>query len=127
ANELKIYHTLLIPDSGSQGNYSDMNGFSAGLWKFTVLKGYWAGISLVALAFAVLLYSRGAVVGWKQKLRGMRERLSMPLKAALGTGLFLDVIAGGYYHYNVAFLNEYITPDERMDRQANYEKQLKNS
>lgn len=127
ANDLKIYHSLLIPDSGSLGNYSDMNGFSAGLWKFTVLKGYWAGISLVAFVLAVLLYSRGAMVGWKQKLRGMRERLSMPLKVALSAGLLLAAVAGGYYHYNVAFLNEYITPDENMDRQANYEKQLKNS
>ncbi len=125
ADELKVYHNLLIPDSGSLGNYSDMNGYAAGLWKFIVLKGYWAGFSVIALALSILLYSRGAVTGWKRKWRGMRERLDAPLKTALGIGLVLAIVAGGYYQYNVAILNDYVTPDTQRDRQANYEKQLK--
>lgn len=125
ASEMKIFNNLLIPDSGSVGEYSDMNGFAAGLDKFVVLKIYWAGACIILLAFAVLLYQRGNVFSFKERVKNMKQRLKAPQAIALASGVMIMFLAGAYYTYNTHYLNKYLNPEEEKDMQVTYEKTLK--
>lgn len=126
ASQMKIFNKLLIPDSGSVGNYSDMNGFAVGLDKFIVLKLYWAGACIILLVFAVLLYQRGIAFGFKERISNIKQRFKIPQAIALASGVLIMFLAGAYYTYNTRFLNKYLNPEQEKDLQVTYEKTLKN-
>ncbi|MEJ7559661.1 MAG: M1 family aminopeptidase [Pedobacter sp.] len=125
SGEMKIFNNLLIPNSGNLGNYSDMNGFAAGLEKFVVLKAYWAGICMVLMVLGVLLYEKGTETSFRSRLDNMPQRFKRPQAVFLCLGLFLMVSMAGYYIYNTTVLNKYSNPEQDKDLQVNYEKTLK--
>jgi ABC-2 type transport system permease protein len=125
AGQMKIFNNLLIPNSGSFGGYSDMNGFAAGLDKFIVLKLYWIGICIILLVIAVLCYQRGTEVSFKARLGNLKQRFKKTHILFFAFGVSLTVITASYYIYNTAFLNKYTNAEESMDLQASYEKTLK--
>jgi len=125
SDDIKVFNNLLIPNSGNLGNYSDMNGFAAGLEKFVVLKLYWAGIGMVLLVLAVLLYEKGTESSFRSRLDNMPQRFKGAQAIVLTMGLVLTLTMAGYYIYNTSVLNEYNTPEKDKDLQVAYEKALK--
>ncbi len=125
AGQMKIYNNLLIPNSGGVGDYSDMNGFAAGLDKYIILKLFWIGFCVMLLVVAVLFYQRGTETSFKARIQNISQRFKKPQALFLVMGLALTLFAGIFYSYNVSFLNEYKNPDQVKDLQANYEKTLK--
>lgn len=123
--QMKIFNNLLIPNSGSLGDYSDMNGFAAGLDKFIVLKLYWAGLGIILVVLATLFYQRGTETSFKSRWTNFKQRFKKPQIVFLTFGLFLTFSTAAYYIYNTTVLNKYTNPEENMDEQANYEKTLK--
>jgi ABC-2 type transport system permease protein len=125
AGKLKIFYNLLIPNSGSTGVYSDMNGFSAELEKFWVLKLFWIGVCGVLLVKAVLFYQRGTDTAFSTRWANSKERFGRPQLVFLLLSLLLVLGTGTYYYLNTEVWNRYRNPESDKDRQANYEKELK--
>jgi ABC-2 type transport system permease protein len=125
ANRMKIFENLLIPDSGSAGTYSDMNGFAAELDKFWVLKLFWFGVCGILLGIAVLAYHRGTDTGLRTRLNNARERFGKAQRIFMTLSLLLAILAGTYYTLNTHVWNRYRTPETDKDLQAGYEKELK--
>lgn len=125
AGQMKIFYNLLIPNSGSVGAYSDMNGFAASMDKYLVLKIFWMGIGGLMLTGAVLLYQRGTSTGFKERMANVRQRFGKAQAAFMVICLLVAIGAGGYYYTNTNIWNKYQNPEEENDLQANYEKQLK--
>ncbi|QJD96930.1 aminopeptidase [Mucilaginibacter robiniae] len=124
-SQLKIFYNLLIPNSGGVGTYSDMNGFAADINKFLVLKTYWAAIGGLVLLLAVLLYQRGTDNSFKARLHNLRQRFGKPQAVFAILVMIIALAAGVYYYINANVWNKYHNPEQEMDLQANYEKQLK--
>ncbi len=123
--EMKIFNNLLLPDSGDLGNYSDMNGFAAGLNKFVVLKLYWVGICIMLMVMAILFYQKGTETSFLFRLGNIKQRFKTPQALYLLFGLIMTVGMASYYIYNTTMLNKYSNPEDDMDDQAYYEKALK--
>lgn len=105
--------------------YSDMNGYGHYLkgWGWFAL--YWTLFALALLLLAQAFWPRGQMPRWQQRwrlavaqrgaLRGWRgAALLLCLAAWLGCGRWID--------YNTSVLNRYLTPAERFDLRADYEK-----
>ncbi len=105
--------------------FSDMNQFGhyfVPLLAFTV---YWALFCVVLIAGAHLMFRRGNVYQWSERLNAAKLRwnagvASISLIAVLAFGA-----VGSWIFYNTNVLNEYTTADEREERQADYEKAYK--
>lgn len=124
-NKLKIFENLLIPNSGSTGPYSDMNGFAAELEKFWVLKLFWFSVSGLLLLIAVLAYQRGTDTSLRTRLAQARLRFGRA-QGIFGTLCLLAALALGiYYSINTRVWNRYHDPETDKDQQAHYEKELK--
>ena len=125
SQDMKIFNNLLVPNSGNLGNYSDMNGFAAGLDKYLVLKLYWVGLCIVLLVIAILFYPRGTETSLQSRLHHFRQRFKGPQVLILSLGLVLTIAMAGYYIYNTTFINKYSNPEMEKDVRASYEKMLK--
>ena len=123
--DIKIFYNLLIPNSGGLGVYSDMNGFSAEINRFLVLKIFWVGFAGILLLLAVLFYQRGTDTAFKARLHNARQRFGRPQKVFLTVCLLVMIGFGGYYFVNTNVWNDYVNPEAQKDIQANYEKTLK--
>lgn len=101
--------------------YSDMNGF--GHFKALVfsLIAYWGAFCVLLIIAGHLLYPRGNYSAVRERLRDARARIGagVTLAASLAAIVFIGI--GGWVFYNTNILNEYLTPDERLQRQADYE------
>jgi ABC-2 type transport system permease protein len=124
-NRLKIFYNLLIPNSGSAGQYSDMNGFAAELEKFWVLKLFWIGICGLLLLIAVLFYQRGTDVSFKARWVNSRQRFGRAQMIFAVLSVLLVLGSGSYYYINTNIRNRYHNSESDMDLQAKYEKDLK--
>jgi ABC-2 type transport system permease protein len=125
AGQMKIFYSLLIPNSGGVGQYSDMNGFAASMDKYLVLKTFWIAMGGILLTLAVLLYQRGTSTGFKERLLSLRQRFGKSQAVLMAVCLVVAIAAGGYYFQNTNVWNEYGTPEDQKDLQVSYEKQLK--
>ncbi|WP_375417965.1 M1 family aminopeptidase [uncultured Hymenobacter sp.] len=122
--QLGLGHRLLGFGGGSNpGPYSAMNGYGHFLPAFWWTKLLWAGVALLLVLAAVLLWVRGT--DSTGRLREARRRWSPASSAALALGLLISLGAGGYIFYNTNVLNEYRTPKEGEQQQVAYEKQFR--
>ncbi|MEE8147405.1 MAG: M1 family aminopeptidase, partial [Longimicrobiales bacterium] len=105
--------------------YSDMNGFghfvTAQVWFYT----YWAFGAAILVVLSHLFWVRGQSTGFRARLSLARQRLSMPVFAALATALIGFVGTGAYVYYNTNVLNEYVPGDLFQARQVRFEKDYK--
>ncbi|HYH78683.1 MAG TPA: hypothetical protein VEX86_02775 [Longimicrobium sp.] len=122
AARLGIGHNLLVYGSAPHWSYTDMRGFGAtlGPWLWFML--YWAAWALLLVMAARLLWVRGMETGPRARLQLARGRFTRPTAgiAAAAAGLVLSL--GGFIFYNTNVLNEYVTPSERLERGAEYER-----
>ncbi|MEJ2245441.1 MAG: M1 family aminopeptidase [Acidobacteriota bacterium] len=102
--------------------YSDMNGFGHFIKPAVSQIGYWGAFCVLLLIAAHLLYPRGNDSALSERLRDARTRISrgVGFTAVLAAAAFISI--GGWIFYNTNILNEYLTPDARLELQADYEK-----
>jgi ABC-type transport system involved in multi-copper enzyme maturation permease subunit len=119
--EHHLYRFGTTPDAP----YSDMNGFApftgAVLW--TSL--YWGFWCVALLVGAHLLWVRGTEPRFRLRLRVSRQRVTGTVRAALAAAAIGVVATGSWVYYNTNVLNRYLPENQRLDRQADYEKQYK--
>ena len=121
-NKIGLEHNLWQFASTSGLTYSDLNQyghFSVGKLWYNL---YWGGLCMVLIVLGYSLWPRGKEYPLKYRLTSLPGNFTAlsATTAALGTLLFIG--AGVYIHYNTRVLNSYMTQDQRMDKQADYEK-----
>jgi ABC-2 type transport system permease protein len=124
-DKFKIFYNLFIPNSGSAGVYSNMNGFAAELEKFWVLKIFWIGICCLLLVLAVLFYQRGTDTAFRTRWANSKQRFGRPQLVFTILSLVVVLCSGSYYYVNTNIRNRYRNTESDKDLQAKYEKDLK--
>ena len=72
-----------------------------------------------------LFWQRGTAAGWRERRRQAAERLTAPVVAVAGVALLAFGGLAGWIYYNTHVLNRYVTANDRLQRQADYEKRYK--
>ena len=118
-------HTLYHYGSGSNAQYSDMNGFAPYIWRLSWYKLYWGSCAILLAFISNLFWNRGLTGDFKYRVKMAKSRMTPRLKSGmLGFGfLFLGV--GSFIFYNTNILNEYRRSDYYEKRSADYEKTYK--
>ena len=114
-------HVLInfsIPDTV----YSDMNGFGHFTKPVFSLIAYWGAFCVLLIIAGHLLYPRGNYSSVRERLRDARARLGAGVRLTAGLAAIAFIGVGGWIFYNTNILNEYLTPYERLQRKADYEK-----
>ena len=105
--------------------YSDMNGYGHFLAGQLAFQGYWALFLLALLLLCAALWVRGVDSGWRQRLRLARQRLHGRLGVALATATLAFVACGGWLYWSSNVRNEFVSPEQQLDRQARYEREYR--
>jgi hypothetical protein len=113
-----VLYNFSIPDAV----YSDMNGFGHFTKPVFLLIAYWGAFCVLLLVAGHLLYPRGNYFAVRERLRDARARLGAGVRLTTGLAALAFIGIGGWIFYNTNILNEYLTPDERLQREADYEK-----
>lgn len=119
---LGITHHLLVYGSSPGWSYSDMRGFGVSLGPWLWLKLYWAAWALLLAVVARLLWMRGMEAGVGVRLRTARLRFTRATARAAAVAVGLVLALGGFVFYNTNVLNPYLSPFERGERRAEYER-----
>ncbi len=125
APRMKIFYSLLIPNSGGVGDYSDMNGFAATIDRFVILKIFWMAFAGLLMGVSVLFYPRGTDTAYKNRISNAKNRFGSGQTLYMVICLLIAIVSGGFYFYNTNILNKYRNPEQLKDVQASYEKDLK--
>ncbi|HET7462042.1 MAG TPA: M1 family aminopeptidase [Longimicrobium sp.] len=120
-----IDHNLLQYGGSPSLVYSDMNGFGhvPGEWKW--FAAYWAGVGVLLMFVAGLLWVRGQEAGLGRRIRRVRRRVTPSLALPAAAVLALVGATGGFIFYNTNVLNHYQPRDEAKEITASYEKRYK--
>lgn len=121
SGQLGLEHNLYKFGSVPDAIYSDINGWGHLLVRVRSFQGYWGAGSVVLLVVAYLLWTRGTVSGWRERLVVARSRLSAPTLALGGAALAAFVALGGWIYLNTNVRNEYVSAIEAQRRQVDYE------
>ncbi|WP_219118709.1 M1 family aminopeptidase [Janthinobacterium sp. UMAB-56] len=105
--------------------YSDMNGYGHFLTGWAWFALYWSLFTVALVMLAQAFWVRGLSVDWRARVRLAQQRLSGVAGAALATVLLCWAGTGGWIFYNTNVLNQYVTSNIGMDKQARYEKLYK--
>lgn len=124
AARLGIDHDLLVYGSAPRWMYTDMRGFGATLGPWLWFMMYWGAWALLLGVVAKVLWMRGMEGSVRMRLQLARRRFTRSTAgaAAVAAGLVLGL--GGFIFYNTNVLNEYASPFERAERQAEYERRF---
>lgn len=102
--------------------YSDINGFGHYLKPVLWLIPYWGVFCILLLIGAHLIYPRGNYFALRERLNDARSRIGAGVKLTAGLAALAFVGIGAWIFYNTNIVNEYVTPYQRLQRQADYEK-----
>ncbi|MEP7157238.1 MAG: M1 family aminopeptidase [Betaproteobacteria bacterium] len=119
--EHELYKYGAIPPA----TYSDMNGFGHFLPRLFAFQAYWTAGAVLLVILAYLMWTRGTVGGWQERLQMARGRLHGGVKAGLAVGLLVFIGLGSFIFYNTNVLNHYRNSKAEQARQADYEKKYK--
>ncbi|HEU0277405.1 MAG TPA: M1 family aminopeptidase [Rhodanobacteraceae bacterium] len=113
-----LYHYGDAPNAP----YSDMNGFGS-FWIGTLwFRAYWYCLAIALLVTAALYWVRGTASGWRGRGRIALQRFRAPARIMLAVSLLGFVAIGVFLFHNTHGLYRYQTHDQRLQLQANYEK-----
>lgn len=122
---LDLDHNLYRYAFLSPAIYSDMNGYGHYVKPMVWFNTYWSLAAAVLVVLTHLFWPRGRDTDAAVRRRLARQRLTPRVRAVLATAIVAFVVTGAWIYYNTNVLNEYITSDAQLDRQAEYEKRYK--
>ncbi len=105
--------------------YSDMNGFGHFLLRVRAFQAYWAAAALLLAIAAYLFWVRGTTASWRGRIAIARRRFTPPVAGLSAFGAVAMAGMGAFIFYNTNILNHYLTPDDELTGQADYEKKYK--
>lgn len=104
--------------------YSDMNGYGHFLTGQLAFQGYWALFLLAMMCVASAFWVRGVSQGLRQRLALARRRLWGPTGVFAAVAALAFVGVGGWLYWSTNIRNEFLSPDQQLDLQARYEREL---
>lgn len=105
--------------------YSDMNGYGHFVERLVSFSVYWGAFAGLLIVVAHLFFRRGNPGSARAQLEVAGSRWSGTVAAWTAVLAVVFVGTGAWIFYNTNVLNEYVTSDEREERQAEYEKAFK--
>ena len=105
--------------------YSDLNQYGHFLQPAFWYNLYWIGLTVMLIVTGFALWRRGIEYGLKYRLRMIRSNMGGYGIFSFLLGLSLFVGAGSFIYYNTRVLNDFISRDQQLDLQADYEKKYK--
>ncbi len=127
ASGLGFEHNLYKYGSIPQVTYSDMNGFGHFLPRAFAFQAYWTAAAILLVIAAYLLWTRGTVGGWRERMVMASGRFHGSVVAASVVSLLAFVGLGGFIFYNTNVLNTYKSSKAGQQRQADYEQKYKDT
>ncbi|KKO44805.1 membrane protein [Arsukibacterium ikkense] len=115
-----LYNFAMSPSIG----YSDLNGYGWSLQTHSWYMLYWGAIAAVLFIVGYGLYHRGPLQKLKVRLRQLPYQLGRAGMTTAAACVLLALISGGFLVQQTRFVNSYQTSEQRMDMQAEYEKQF---
>lgn len=122
---LGFEHNLYKYGSIPAFTYSDMNGFGHFLPRAFTFQAYWTTAALLLVIVAYLLWTRGTVSGWRERIVMARGRFKGGVVVATSVSMLLFAGLGGFIFYNTNVLNRYQNSAAGQLRQVDYEKKYK--
>ncbi len=119
---LDFNNNLYLPFGSPGMPYSDMNGYGHFWVGWTWFRAYWGAFAGLLLIAAALFWVRGRRSSWRERVNEARRRFRGAYPAATAVLVLGFVGLGGWVYYNIQVLNEYVSPDTALDRQADYER-----
>ncbi|RZA35984.1 MAG: hypothetical protein EOP92_07785 [Lysobacteraceae bacterium] len=113
-------HPMLVYGTTPGFTYSAMNGFGHFLLREHLFQLYWAGMALMLMVAARVLWARGVDTGWRERLRLARRNLSRPVLAGFGAGLLVFAGVGALLAYELDAGGYQTTARQEIQR-AEYE------
>lgn len=113
-----VLYNFSIPDAV----YSDMNGFGHFTKPVFSLTAYWGAFCILLILAGHLLYPRGNYSAVRERLRDARTRIGAGVTLTAGLAAIAFIGIGGWVFYNTNILNEYLTPNQQLQRKADYER-----
>ena len=123
--ELGLEHNMWSFTGTPATPFSDMNQFGHYVMPLIAYNLYWLGLTTVLVVLGYGLFRRGTEYGFKYRWSQLNNTLGMLGKTSILAGVLLFVGMGSFIYYNTVVLNNYMTSDESLDLQANYEKTYK--
>lgn len=119
-----LQNNLFIYNSAPSYMYSDMNGFSEGMWVVLLYRFYWLGFAIALGIISHQFIVRGTEEAFAKRWQNFKQDWPVTRKAILP---FLVVFLGlgGYIFYNTHILNEYQTSYQMEKESVEYEKLYK--
>ncbi|SDM64433.1 ABC-2 family transporter protein [Catalinimonas alkaloidigena] len=119
---LGIEHPLLVYASGPDWSLTDLRGWGGSVGPWLWFRGYWAAWALLLALLTRLLWVRGQVSGFKQRLHLVRLRFTQATAGVAAVALGSILLLGGFLFYHTNVLHEYLTEDALVQRRADYER-----
>ena len=116
-----IEHDLLAYSAAPAWSHTDMTGFGRTVAPWLWHKLYWAGVALLLLAIARVLWPRGAESGLRARVTQARRRLRHAVPLAVGAAAIV-LLTGGFVFWNTNVLNDHYTSDEVAELRVAYER-----
>ncbi len=105
--------------------YSDINQFGFFMEAVYWYKLYWTGLTIILIILGYALWRRGSEYSLRYRLSMMTGNMGKYGLLSTLAGIILFVGAGSVIYYNTRILNEFVSKDELLDNQADYEKKYK--
>lgn len=105
--------------------YSDLNTYGWTLQSHSWYMLYWGAFSLVLFIIGYGLYHRGPAQPLRSRIKQLPYQLGTKGLVALGACALVFVLSGSFLFQQTRIVNQYQTSEQRMDLQAEYEKQFK--
>lgn len=114
-------HRLYLFGALPKPFYSDMNHFGAIFQPLTAYTLYWGFLHAFLFILTLLLWKRGEIVGWKDRLTELRLRIRPIHQFLMTTTFCMFISVGGYIYYNTNILNFYKTAKQFNQDRVDYE------
>ncbi|WP_247234362.1 ABC transporter permease subunit [Telluribacter sp. SYSU D00476] len=121
SEKLGIEHNLLIYGSDPGWSYTDMRGFGPFITPLIWYKAYWIGWALLLAVVGRLFLVRNMPEGVRERVQHLKKRFTRSTALTALAGLVIVLFTGSYIYYNTNVLNEYVSSEEWIKKQAEYE------
>lgn len=122
AGSLGLEHTMWGYGSQEFGIYSDMNGWTPFLQRGFSYMFFYLSIAALLAWISTIFTVRGAEDQWKQRLRALKQRLSIPSISFASISAIGILGMGGFILYNTNSIHQNFSKKETENRTVNYEK-----
>ncbi len=122
---LDFTHNLYTFGNWPNAPYSDMNGYGHFLKGQLWFQAYWGVLLLALLLLSAALWVRGVDSGRRHRWKQLRQRLHGTPGIALAASLLVFIGIGSWLFWNTNIRNDYVSPQQRLDQMARYEKEYR--